>query len=1506
MKKGLLKTLCTAMVFIFIFTIAFPTINYATDIEKDITNEEVENEKMEKKTDESINNEKNTIEEKINVEAEKLNLTDEKELKTDKIEDGTYYISSAIDENKVISINNGEYNDYGNAHIWENEQKEYQKFDVKYNKNVDAYIITAVHSNKSLDVSGAGQSNGTNVIQYRTHNGNSEQWMLKETKSGYYNIISKCNYLNLDVSGGLNTNGTNIQVFENNKTPAQEFKFIKAEKNEGTRTIEDGIYTIGTKLDKNKALQIENGEISNNAKVKFERRLNISTKNQEFEIKYLNNGYYEIKQYKSLKTLEVNNGEQYNRTDIVQNPENVESTIQQWIIKDAGDGYFYIIARCNGLYMDIPNGIVTDNPKIQMFEGNGTDAQKFSFTKVEELKTDKIEDGTYYISSAIDGNKVISINNGEYNDYGNVHIWENEQKEYQKFDVKYNKNVDAYIITAVHSNKSLDVSGAGQSSGTNVIQYRTHDGNSEQWILKETKSGYYNIISKCNYLNLDVSGGLNTNGTNIQVYEENGTIAQEFKFIKAEKNEGTRTIEDGIYTIGTKLDKNKALQIENGEISNNAKVKFERRLNISTKNQEFEIKYLNNGYYEIKQYKSLKTLEVNNGEQYNRTDIVQNPENVESTIQQWIIKDAGDGYFYIIARCNGLYMDIPNGIVTDNPKIQMFEGNGTDAQKFSFTKVEELKTDKIEDGTYYISSAIDENKVISINNGEYNDYGNAHIWENEQKEYQKFDIKYNKNVDAYIITAVHSNKSLDVSGAGQSNETNVIQYRTHDGNSEQWILKETQNGYYNIISKCNYLNLDVSGGLNTNGTNIQTYEENGTLAQEFKFIKAEKNENIQTIENGIYNIITKLDENKALQIENNSLSNNSMVKFENKLNVINKVQSFEITYMNNGYYEIKQHKSLKALEVNNGGQYNGTNIIQNSENVESTIQQWIIKDAGDGYFYIIARCNGLYMDIPNGVVTNNPKIQMFDGNGTDAQKFKFVQAQQELKGEQVIEDGVYKIKSALDNRKCIDVSNGSYENGGNVQIWDNANVQQQKFQLTYNTQKHYYEIKSVNSGKVLDVQGDGKTDCSNVWQYEENNSEAQQWILQNAGDGYYYIVAVNSYLYLDVNRGITDNGTNIQIYEGNEQNSQKFKFEKTKMIDSDSYNIAIKHNENKVLDVDGGLKEDDTNVQIWDFISVNHQIFKIEYIDDTYCKIIARHSDKVLTVKEGNVVQREYYGTEEQLWSFEVAGDGYYKIKSKLTDLYLDIAGNETANGTNVQVYTGNTSNAQKFKFKELSKRYGIDVSVYNGNINWAEVRKSGKVDYAIIRAGYRGFVSGKLMTDGKFERNVKEATKNGIDIGLYFFTQAVNEQEAIEEANYVLNLVRKYNVNVKYPIVIDTEYSTSKTNGILDYEGRADQLDVATRTAVCRAFCETIRNAGYTPAVYASRNWFYDNLDVNQLNNCDIWVAHYTGDVNRPTDYRYRYNMWQYTSSGSVPGVYAPVENGRVNVDMSICYKKY
>mgnify|MGYP001146013286 CR=1 FL=1 len=1015
---------------------------------------------------------------------------------------------------------------------------------------------------------------------------------------------------------------------------------------------------------------------------------------------------------------------------------------------------------------------------------------------------------------------------------------------------------------------------------------------------------------------------INEEDTREEVKKEEETVTEleieetknEDNVIKEQSNEnlkGTgigkqdnKQLEDGIYTIASKIDENMVIEVPDKSREDEIKIQLAQKARGINKSQEVKITSIGNGYYTIAFEHSLKVLDVPGASTESGVKLQQYTSN-NTVAQQWIIQEAEDGYYYIISRCNGLYLDIPGGIATDKAKIQLYEGNKTNAQKFSFTKVEEIKSDKIEDGTYYIASALEENKVVSISDGEYNDFANTYVWENQKKEYQKFDIEYNKDVDSYIITAVHSNKSLDVSYGGQDNCSNVAQYQTHKGNTEQRILKETEeDGYYNIISRCNYLNLDISCGSSSNGANIQMYEDNGTKAQKFKFIKAEKNKSTNIIEDGIYAIGTKLNEDKVLQIENNGISNNEMAKFGRKPNTLNKSQMFEIKYLSNGYYEIKQYKSQRVLEVNDGKHFNGTSIVQNSENNESTIQQWIIKDAGEGYFYIIARCNGLFIDIPGGDISGNPTIQMYEGNETDAQKFKFIKADQEIVGEQLLEDGVYKIKSVLSNNKYIDVSAGSYDNGANIQLWTNDNVQQQKFQLTYNKKENYYEIMSVNSGKVLDVQSNGKDDGANVWQYEGNNTDAQKWVLQSAGDGYYYIVACNSYLYLDIKDGNASNGINVQIYEGNETNSQKFKFEKTKMIDSDSYNISIKQDESKVIDIDAGSMDNGANVQIWTFDSVNQQIFKIEYVDDTYCKIIAKHSDKVLTVQGDNVVQNDYNGNDKQLWSFEIAGDGYYKVKSKSTNLYLDVAGNQTVNGTNVKIYEGNTSNAQQFKFKELSLRYGIDVSSHNGNVDWEEVRKSGKVDYAIIRAAYRGYETGRIVTDSKFERNVKNATKNGIDIGLYFFTQAINEQEAVEEANYVLDLVRKYDVNVRYPIIIDTEYSTSKTNGVLDYEGRADQLDVATRTAVCRAFCDTIRNAGYIPAVYASKYWFYDNLDVSQLNSYDIWVAHYT--TAKTTDYKYKYNMWQYTSSGSIPGVYAPFENGKVNVDMSICYKKY
>ncbi len=192
----------------------------------------------------------------------------------------------------------------------------------------------------------------------------------------------------------------------------------------------------------------------------------------------------------------------------------------------------------------------------------------------------------------------------------------------------------------------------------------------------------------------------------------------------------------------------------------------------------------------------------------------------------------------------------------------------------------------------------------------------------------------------------------------------------------------------------------------------------------------------------------------------------------------------------------------------------------------------------------------------------------------------------------------------------------------------------------------------------------------------------------------------------------------------------------------------------------------------------------------------------------------------------------------------------------------------------------GIDVSKWNGVIDWDKVRNAG-ITYAIIRAGYRGSSTGALVEDPYFKQNMQGALYAGLKVGVYFFTQATNEVEAVEEASMVIALCKDYRVT--YPVFIDTEGAGGN--------GRADGLDVETRTKVCEAFCQTIEDAGYTAGVYGSRNWFHNKLRMDTLENHVIWLAEYRENPVYSGDYHF----WQYTSSGSVDGI-----EGRVDLDIS------
>ncbi len=223
--------------------------------------------------------------------------------------------------------------------------------------------------------------------------------------------------------------------------------------------------------------------------------------------------------------------------------------------------------------------------------------------------------------------------------------------------------------------------------------------------------------------------------------------------------------------------------------------------------------------------------------------------------------------------------------------------------------------------------------------------------------------------------------------------------------------------------------------------------------------------------------------------------------------------------------------------------------------------------------------------------------------------------------------------------------------------------------------------------------------------------------------------------------------------------------------------------------------------------------------------------------------------------------------------------------------YNGLAYNNGRYTYTEndeVISKTGIDVSYHNGEIDWQRVAADG-IDFAILRVGYRGYESGDINLDSEFHSYISGAKDAGIEVGVYFFSQALNAEEAVEEANFVMEQVKDY--DLEYPIVFDweiTESETSRTNDIAPY----------TVTECAAAFCDTISDGGYIPMVYGGFNFSMFKMDMRKLGNYDFWYAEYKHGHNEPM-YPYDFKIWQYASDGRVDGIEG-------DVDLNICFDNF
>ena len=202
------------------------------------------------------------------------------------------------------------------------------------------------------------------------------------------------------------------------------------------------------------------------------------------------------------------------------------------------------------------------------------------------------------------------------------------------------------------------------------------------------------------------------------------------------------------------------------------------------------------------------------------------------------------------------------------------------------------------------------------------------------------------------------------------------------------------------------------------------------------------------------------------------------------------------------------------------------------------------------------------------------------------------------------------------------------------------------------------------------------------------------------------------------------------------------------------------------------------------------------------------------------------------------------------------------------------------------SSRLGIDVSAHQGEIYWQDVADSG-IEFAFVRVGYRGYgPEGTLVYDDWATDNIYNAQAAGIDVGVYFFSQAVNEEEAVEEADFVLSLLNQ--MELQLPVVFDSE-------NILDDDARTDNVSGEQFTKNAIAFCKRINEAGYNAAIYSNMKWEAFTYDLKQLAEYPIWYADYEPLPQTP----YRFTWWQYSEKGYVNGI-----DGEVDLDIEIFRK--
>lgn len=731
---------------------------------------------------------------------------------------------------------------------------------------------------------------------------------------------------------------------------------------------------------------------------------------------------------------------------------------------------------------------------------------------------------------------------------------------------------------------------------------------------------------------------------------------------------------DGTYEIASDIDPEYVLNIAGSSSANKANLELYEAN--GSKTQSFTVSHDNKGYITITNDNSGKVLDIA-GSVVGNFSNVQQYESNGSYAQKWIAVKKNDGSYELVSGLNHFYcLDLYASKAKNGTNVDIYHRNDSEAQGWIFRKQEDPKyalnklalenKDALADGTYEIASKLDSDYVLDIESASLSNKANVQLLQANYTKSQSFTVSHDSN-GFITITNGNSGKVLEVSSDKAGKFTNVQQNDANGSSRQKWVAIKKNDGSYELVSALSrFYCLDLYASKTVDGNNVDIYTRNDSEAQNW-FFKKQENPRIEIDQLASDNksVLTDGIYTIASAIDSNYVLDMTASSLSNGGNVQiyksnqSSAQGWVVSHDSKGYVIITNKNSGKAVEVVGNSAKNFGNVQQNTMN-DSYAQKWIAVRNSDGSIELVSALDENYcLDLYASKTTNGNNVDIYERNSSDAQQWIFKTK--------------IDVKPVPSNYDAIAAQNKAVLPDGN------------------------YEIGSkLNTNYVLDMTASSLSNGGNVQIYESNSTNAQCWNISHDTKGYVIIKNKNSGKVVEVADNKAANFANVQQNQANDNMGQKWiAFKKS----DGSIELVSALNMNYCLDLYASKTVNGNNVDVYERNGSNAQLWKFQ----AFASI--QEKTDLLAKENANLME-----------------DGVYFIKNVNTQYVLDVPSSSKNPGVNIQLYTLNESNAQKWVIEHDSKGY---VSFMNFGSKLYLTASNGKVtqEYATNEANQKWIV---------------------------------------------------------------------------------------------------------------------------------------------------------------------------------------